>query len=196
MGRKLSDDEKALWNRVAKTATAREKPGHWFEGVENADPKQVEKPTLQPSRVFHPIPEFEVGSKAKLASEAASRMPVRRPLTMDQKTFGKMKSGKMRPEARIDLHGMTVDQAQGALTRFVMKAHGDGKRLVLVITGKGRDRDEGGPIPVRRGVLRQHLPQWCATPPLASVVLETAEAHMRHGGGGAFYLYLRRAGKT
>ena len=87
---------------------------------------------------------------------------------------------------------MRVDSAHPALVRFVMSAHASGKRLVLVITGKGKDRDEPGPMPVPRGVLRHQVPQWLSLPPLANVVLQVTPAHVSHGGGGAYYVYLRR----
>jgi DNA-nicking Smr family endonuclease len=111
---------------------------------------------------------------------------------MDRKTFGRMTRGKLKPEARIDLHGMTLDRAHGALTRFILSAHANGKRLVLVITGKGKDRDDAGPIPVRYGVLKHQVPHWLTTPPLSSAVLQVMPAHISHGGGGAYYVYLRR----
>ncbi|MDC0136610.1 Smr/MutS family protein [Sulfitobacter sp.] len=114
------------------------------------------------------------------------------PVQMDQKSFGKLKRGKLRPEGKIDLHGMTLDRAHPILTSFVMNAHAQGKRLILVVTGKGKMRDEGGPIPVRHGVLRHQVPQWLQMQPMKSVVLQIAQAHVSHGGGGAYYVYLRR----
>ena len=114
------------------------------------------------------------------------------PVQMDKKAFGKLKRGKLVPEGRIDLHGMTLDRAHPALTRFILSSHAQGRRLVLVITGKGKMRDEGGPIPVRYGVLRHQVPQWLSMPPLGSVVLQVSQAHISHGGGGAYYVYLRR----
>jgi DNA-nicking Smr family endonuclease len=114
------------------------------------------------------------------------------PVQMDSKAFGKLKRGKLHPEGRIDLHGMTLDRAHPALTKFILGSHAKGRRLVLVITGKGKLRDEGGPIPVRHGVLRHQVPQWLTMPPLASAVLQISQAHISHGGGGAYYVYLRR----
>ncbi len=77
-------------------------------------------------------------------------------------------------------------------TGFIMRAASEGKRLVLVITGKGKDRDEDGPIPIRRGVLRHQVPHWLSVPPLSQLVLQITAAHDRHGGGGAYYVYLKR----
>jgi DNA-nicking Smr family endonuclease len=87
---------------------------------------------------------------------------------------------------------MTLDRAHPILTGFVMNAHAQGKRLILVVTGKGKQRDEGGPIPVRHGVLRHQVPQWLQMQPMKYVVLQVAQAHVSHGGGGAYYVYLRR----
>ncbi|MEL6172865.1 MAG: Smr/MutS family protein, partial [Pseudomonadota bacterium] len=76
--------------------------------------------------------------------------------------------------------------------RFILDAQARGLRLVLVITGKGKNRDDQGPIPVRNGVLRHQIPQWLGMPPLSQAVLQISQAHQKHGGGGAYYVYIRR----
>ncbi|WP_371418219.1 Smr/MutS family protein [Roseivivax sp. THAF30] len=111
---------------------------------------------------------------------------------MDSKAFTRMKRGKLKPDARLDLHGMTLDRAHPALTRFIFASQARGHRLVLVITGKGQREDPYDPAPRRRGVLKTQVPQWLRMPPLATAVLQISEAHIRHGGGGAYYVYLRR----
>ncbi len=112
---------------------------------------------------------------------------------MDRRRFEKLRRGRLEPEARLDLHGMSSERAHGALLAFVLATHAEGLRLVLVITGKGRDAATEALAPQRRGVLRHSVPHWLAAPPLASKVLQLAPAHIRHGGGGAYYVYLRRA---
>ena len=64
-------------------------------------------------------------------------------------------------DARLDLHGMDQDQARAALHGFVDRAHAEGARAVLVITGKGVHGD---------GVLRRRVPEWLAEPPSRDVV--------------------------
>ena len=141
---------------------------------------------------------FEISARAQAYQSAHDVLPDIRervkkaPVQMDKKAHGKLKQGKLKPDAKIDLHGMTQDQAHPRLTAFVMKAYQNQKRLLLVVTGKGKPRDDGWPIPVRLGVLRHQVPQWLTTPPLAQLVLQISEAHLRHGGGGAYYVYLRR----
>lgn len=189
--RALRPDEEELWRKVARTATpmeGRAKPKKAFETKAVAPQKPASR---------EPIPPFEIGAKTgtstshhlapSLSDEVAAR-----PVRMDRKAFTKLKRGKSKPEARIDLHGMTAAVAHGALTRFILSAQADGKRLVLVITGKGRESESSGPIPTRTGVLRHQLPHWLDTPPLKNAVLQVTQAHQRHGGSGAFYVYLRR----
>ena len=110
---------------------------------------------------------------------------------MDRRRFDKLRRGRLDPEARIDLHGMTSERAHAVLTGFVRDAHARELRLVLVITGKGRP-DEAALAPRRHGILRHSVPHWLAAPPLAALILQVATAHQRHGGAGALYVYLRR----
>ena len=109
---------------------------------------------------------------------------------MDAKLHAKMSRGKLSPEARIDLHGLTLAEAHPELIRFVLNAHEAGLRLILVITGKGKQMWE--PIPRPTGALRHQVPHWLRLPPLGQAVLQVTEAHLKHGGTGAFYVYLRR----
>ncbi|GGE55322.1 Smr/MutS family protein [Actibacterium pelagium] len=191
--KKLSDEDKELWSRVAATT----KPLH------PARPKKTEVAfsVPKPPKVTNPrlpIEHFDVGARApthkppnSLASDPADHLRGQ-PVHMDRKTHGKMTRGKLQPEGRIDLHGKTLAQAHPALIRFILNAQSEGKRLVLVITGKGKHRDEPGPIPVKNGVLRHQVPQWLHQPPLLGCVLQITPAHQRHGGTGAYYVYLRR----
>jgi DNA-nicking Smr family endonuclease len=114
------------------------------------------------------------------------------PLRMDAKAFSKMKQGKLAPEARIDLHGMTMDRAFPVLSQFVLTSQARGLRLVLVITGKGQREDPYDPMPRRRGVLKTQVPQWLRLAPLSQAVLQVVQAHRSHGGEGAYYVYLKR----
>ncbi|MEO1000259.1 MAG: Smr/MutS family protein [Pseudomonadota bacterium] len=114
---------------------------------------------------------------------------------MDRRKAERLRRGRMEPEARLDLHGMTADRAHRALGGFLLRSHAAGHRLVLVITGKGRRSHEEGPMPRPTGVLRHALPHWLAEPGLRPLILSVTPAHHRHGGGGAWYVYLRRRGR-
>jgi DNA-nicking Smr family endonuclease len=189
--KKLSAEDLELWRKVTEQ-TRRTQPKKPKELFTSQPKKQV--------RVDAPrFPAFEVGSKPRKQPVAHDILPslsdrlASKPVQMDRKAFGRMKRGKLSPEGKIDLHGMTLEQAHPALNRFIMSAHSAGKRLVLVVTGKGKSGRDTGPIPLRKGVLKHQVPQWLTMPPLGQIVMQVTPAHISHGGDGAYYVYLRRA---
>jgi len=192
--RQLRPEEMALWQEVARRT---EPLGRKRKPATMTSAKSP-KPAEQDTGAAAPLPAFRLGETARSDGPGHDVLPgiteriAAAPVAMDRKSFQRLKRGKLTPEAKLDLHGMTLDRAHDALTGFILRAHGAGKRLVLVVTGKGKDRDSGGPIPVRNGVLRHNVPHWLRTAPLAPLVLQVTEAHIRHGGGGAYYVYLRR----
>lgn len=194
--RRLTPEERELWGRVASTAQALHSlPARAVDLPEAArpakPPPKKARPEVRDFRIGEAAPDFAF--RHDLAPSLADRL-AQAPIRMDRKAHRDMTRGKLKPEARVDLHGMTLAEAHPELIRFVQRAHGDGKRLVLVITGKGKRGSDDGPIPQRQGVLRHQVPQWLTQPPLGALILQVSEAHLRHGGSGAYYVYLRRAG--
>lgn len=189
--RKLTPEDQKLWDLVASRAEPLSK-----RSLPPA-PGSTPKPAAKPAPAKDPLPGFRVGEKVDhhgthdLLPSLAEQMG-RQSLRMDAKTHRHMTRGKLAPEARLDMHGMTLDRAHPELIRFILSSYDQGRRLVLVITGKGKDRDSGGPIPTRFGVLRHQVPQWLRLPPVGSVVLQVSPAAQKHGGHGAYYVYLRR----
>jgi DNA-nicking Smr family endonuclease len=189
--RSLTPEERELWQTVAQSA----RPMHRAPLLP-PDPPAPEPPVLHPARPR--LPAFALGEKAHSA-ERRDLAPTlaqalgQAPLRMDAKTHSRMTRGKLAPEARIDLHGMTLAEAHPELIRFILGAQAQGLRLVLVITGKGKAGQDMGPIPQRTGALRHQVPHWLRLPPLGAAVLQVSEAHLKHGGAGAYYVYLRRA---
>jgi DNA-nicking Smr family endonuclease len=189
--RHLSPEEADLWRSVARTA----RPIH-SQKLHLPDPP----PPVDPPPMAHAKPRlspFLLGEKHRTPekrdiSPSLPDLLGQAPLRMDANTHAKMTRGKLQPEARIDLHGLTLAEAHPELIRFILNAHSAGLRLVLVITGKGKRREDSGPIPQRIGALRHQVPQWLQLPPLGQAVLQVSEAHLKHGGGGAYYVYLRR----
>ena len=195
--RHLSREERQLWDRVARSVDP-------IERARSAQAPQPRKPeSRRPAKDVPPpdpaeaFPAFRIGSAAepRVVHDTVAPLGDRlraAPVRMDHKTYKRMVRGKQKPEGRIDLHGLTLDQAYPALISFILSAQQAEKRLVLVITGKGRRKDDDGPIPVRPGILRHQVPQWLRVAPLAQAVLEVRPAHLKHGGEGAYYVYLRK----
>lgn len=189
--RRLHPDEEHLWRRVAESVAPLHPPRCHPCTPAAARP---EGPPPEPLPAPGLPPDFAIGAHA--SGEGRSRnvtSPTASAPRMDGRAFLRMARGKLAPEARIDLHGMTLADARPALSGFILRGHSAGKRLVLVITGKGRGGPGDGPIPERPGILKRAVPQWLSAPPLSLLVLEVAEAHRRHGGSGAYYVYLRRS---
>lgn len=191
--RKLRPEEKELWQKVTHSATPL--PQALRRAAEPVKPtvrRKAEPETMDLPKAFG------IGTKVNTAGPSVSKPQTAsqaKPV-MDTKTYGKMRRGKLVPEGRIDLHGMTLDQAHPALTRFILTSHSRGFRLVLVITGKGQRDDPHDPMPRQRGVLKRQVPLWLRMAPLNTAVMDVSEAHIRHGGGGAYYVYLRRTARS
>lgn len=190
--RGLSAEERQLWEKVAKSTTPLDPPAR------NLSLPEIEGPKPAPTVPRERISAFRIGEKAchkphppQPSTDLSSRL-AQAPVRMDHGAYRKLVRGKLKPDARIDLHGMTIAQAHPALIRFVFSAYDRGDRLVLVITGKGKERDSDTPIPIKVGILRHQVPSWLHAPPLGALVLDIREAHQRHGGGGAYYVYLKR----
>lgn len=201
MTRRLSDEDQEIWARVAATTRRLQlspDPAPTLHQAPQPDPRGP--PPSVSAATARTAPRHVPGTDRKprmsgqldLAPSLEDRLSVQ-PRQVDAALDRRLSRGKQLPEARLDLHGMTRDQARQALTGFLLSARARGQRLVLVITGKGRSRpDDDLAVPSRPGALRHDLPQWLQMPPLNAMVLDLRLAHRRHGGAGAFYIYLRR----
>ncbi|HEX6977892.1 MAG TPA: Smr/MutS family protein [Alphaproteobacteria bacterium] len=123
------------------------------------------------------------GGGQPVAKPAAAR-PEPNP-GLDRRTAMRLRRGDIPIERRLDLHGMTQADAHAALDRFVRRAWADGKRMLLIITGKGSVIAGGG-------VLRRYVPGWLTAGEHAARVLRIETARPQHGGSGAYYVLLRR----
>ena len=85
-------------------------------------------------------------------------------------------------EARLDLHGMTRNEAHKALETFLCTQKIRGTRCVLVITGKGHGKGDG------LGILKRKVPLWLE---VSKMVRSWSTASLRDGGEGALYVYIK-----
>ncbi len=168
----LSDEDRILWNRVARTVTAY--PG------KSAEPATKRPRTAQPepdrSKVRKP-PAQQAGPAAR--PPAGDLQPI------DRSVYRKLSRGRLPLDATIDLHGMTQREAHSLLYRFLVGARERGLRHVLVITGKGRSNDG-------EGVLRRAVPLWLSMPEFSGLASGVQPASRGHGGEGALYIRLKK----
>ncbi|TGQ34996.1 Smr/MutS family protein [Mesorhizobium sp. M00.F.Ca.ET.216.01.1.1] len=170
---RLSEDDRVLWNLVARTA----KPlkGRTAVEIPNLGPE------IDDTAKSAPPPAQAAGAAAGVAKPKAQHVSH----ALDEPTLEKLSKGRLPIEGRVDLHGLTQDQAYSLLFSFLHRAHAGGIRYVLVITGKGSS--SGGD-----GVLRRAVPAWLSTPAFRPLVSSHDHAARNHGGSGALYVRLRR----
>lgn len=192
--RVLSPGEKAEWRKIARSVTPID------ESRTRSLEEEIALPKARPEK-----------PKPQNRSRPPSKKPARRanhphpphhhvPVPVDRGAERRHRRGKLELDARIDLHGLTQDQALSTLTHFLRMAWSEGYRNVLVITGKGlsqRDREDAPwDYPEKPGVLRRKLPEWLGNSTLRQWVSGYSSAHTRHGGAGAFYVTLRVSPKS
>jgi DNA-nicking Smr family endonuclease len=185
--RALGSVERALWRAAMRDVEPL--PGHALPPEPKpvaADPVPAEPAPAKPA----PLPR---GRPLPVPTELPVLTYARTP-GLDRRTSERLKRGQMPIEARLDLHGMTQDQARHSLDGFITHAYDRGLRAVLIITGKGlkpraRDAEPWDPAP---GVLKHQTPRWLNEAPNRARVLAFTAAQPRDGGSGALYVLIRR----
>lgn len=180
--RRLSEDEHALWQGVARSVSPLRKRR---KSAAAAEDKAVE-----------PVPKSPAKSPVRqtvkpVAAPAASHRPAAPPplASLPRKLKHRIARGNHPIDGRLDLHGLTQADAHAALLHFLRVRQARGAKLVLVITGKGaRSADAHG----ERGVLKRMVPLWLRLPEFRSFIVGFEHASTAHGGEGALYVTLRR----
>ena len=178
-GRKLTDEEKRIWEAAARHVRR-------FEHAETPEPVMVKSVQRQ----------TDVASTSKTVAKDASNGPSPRPpnkaarpskpqpsKVQNRQNERRVRRGKQTITASFDLHGFNQEDAWRALPQFLAREQRRGSRCVIIITGKGRYGE---------GVLRRNFLHWIETKEARHLISGYAPAHQRHGGGGAWYVYLRK----
>jgi len=192
--RVLSEEERALWDSVARqTKPLRKKSRLAKTSLAKASAAKplAAKPPLAPSSSMQAVAKPAAAARPKPSPPPAQPgKPAAPPLVaIGRRGRSRLSRGKDEIEARLDLHGMTQIRAHHALLGFLHRAHSSGMTFVLVITGKGKV----GSAEQERGVLRRQVPHWLGMPEFRALVVGFEEAHIGHGGEGALYVRVRRA---
>ena len=193
-GRRPAQEELEDWNDSLNDRPLRNRDAV----IGKREDRSASEPPSRPPKLPPAIPEeFDIGISAEEAPERPRAQAVRASgraadIALDRKLLRLMKTGKQAPEAKLDLHGLGRIEAESAVRRFVRNCRGKDMRLLLVITGKGREKRADGPIPEKTGILKLSLPVWLGAPPLSEMVQSHCPAHPVHGGSGAFYVFLKR----
>jgi len=110
---------------------------------------------------------------------------------IDKATLRRFKREEFRVEEVLDLHGLNEDAAFVKVDDFIARCYNEGKRCVIIVTGKG-GMHEDTDIFAPRGILRKQVPQWLNMPRLRAMILVYKTTSERLGGSGALYILLKR----
>ena len=127
--RGLSEEERALWESVAKQVKPlrkRHRASKSPVAATEADTKVAPKPAASPRHV----------APARIVAPSKPEPPPLAPIGRRERSH--LSRGRKEIDARLDLHGMTQTRAHRALFGFLQRAHHDGLTFVLIITGKGK----------------------------------------------------------
>lgn len=104
---------------------------------------------------------------------------------IDNSVLKNIKRRKFDLDASLDLHGKTLDVAFVQFVNFINSSYDNGKRNVLVITGKGNPEKN-------TGVIKQNFYSWLNHESVSDKILYVNFALLKDGGDGAFYILLRK----
>lgn len=184
--RELTAEERVLWR-------------HYTRDVERFTP-DIKIPTLNTPEDKRGEKRFEIKVPSKNNFKKNNQTAATKYEDLkdkDQNWAKKLSGGKVKPEGKIDLHGMTCVVAHEKLFTYLERAQSNGKRVILVITGKGGpknnyDEYRFSDYENSLGVLRREVPLWLSGGAMRQLVLSFQDARRSDGGTGALYVVLKR----
>jgi DNA-nicking Smr family endonuclease len=177
----LAEDDTELFRRAMSDA----KPLNSDKRAPLPDRKTKPRRRISRDDIRHesePAFQQSSGPDFSVDDEIDDSMRFNRP-SVSHRTMRKLSRGGYRVEAELDLHGMTVAEAELRLTEFIGRWLAEGRECVQVVHGKGLGSGTRGPV-LKRGVNRW-LRQW-------DNVLAFVPSRQADGGSGAVYVLLRR----
>ena len=188
--RGMSAEDAALWQAVTRDI----KP-LFADGKPQAAPTAKAKPPEKPKTSnAKPDPSGKPQPPPLTPRRRSEEPKVPAPASLDRRTHKKVARGHVGIDSRIDLHGMRQEEAHRLLRTFLRQAQARGDRVVLVITGKGKERggDAAWWEARETGILKRVVPRWLHEADLRSIVVGFDWASQAHGGEGALYVRLRK----
>ena len=172
------DGDKALWRKVLQGVKplVKRSPANASAAPKPAAPERAKPVQRAPAASVRPTAQQQSRVRDLNHGERVD---------LDRRSAERLSRGRLPIEGRLDLHGLTQAAAADRLAKFLGRAQGEGKRCVLVITGKGGTGE-------RPGVLREQVPRWLNQQPNRAMVLAFDYARPQHGGQGALYVLLKR----
>ena len=106
--------------------------------------------------------------------------------------FSKKKNKKIKT---FDFHGFSLDEANATINKLIQESYKNGVRKLVIVTGKGIHSDnEKNPYSSKDlGILKYSIPEYIKNnSELMKLINEIKDANIEDGGGGAFYIFLKK----
>ena len=113
---------------------------------------------------------------------------------LPNKDFNHQKKKNLKTRS-IDLHGYSLDEANKTIEEFIQNAYSENVNKLIVVTGKGlHSENEKDPyISKELGILKYSVPEFISNNTnLMNIINEITDAEIEDGGGGAFYIFLKK----
>ena len=121
--------------------------------------------------------------KIKNNSKELPKLKLGEMSVLSKKNIRDFNKGNVFIENKLDLHGFNQEDAKNLLEDFINQSIENGKRLILIITGKGKEGE---------GVIKNNIISWLNNKSLRNKILAVNHASKKHGGSGAIYILLRK----
>ena len=109
-------------------------------------------------------------------------------INVEKNKLKRIKSGRINIEGTIDLHGFSLKEAKAHLQLFVGESFQRNKRLLLIITGKGKNSKPN--IHGKKYTIKSEIKKWLLEDFYRNKVQYISKASDKHGGDGAYYFFL------
>jgi DNA-nicking Smr family endonuclease len=95
----------------------------------------------------------------------------------------------------IDLHGYSLEEANKSIEDFIIKSYQEKINKLIVVTGKGiHSQNVKDPyVSKDLSILKYSVPEFISNNKnLMKIIYEMKDAKIEDGGGGAFYIFLKK----
>ena len=119
-------------------------------------------------------------------------------ITSEEKVIDKDSKSNLKTRQKnkyIDLHGYTLEAANKKIENIIIESYLEKIKKIIIITGKGlHSQNEKNPYASKDlSILKYSIPEFIKNnPALIKLINKIEEASIEDGGGGAFYIYLKK----
>ena len=186
------DNNRVIWeefvsqNKIKKNYSRRGSIS--FNVVDHRAPDVVEEFRSNPKADIKTQP---LERKNYFGKSILSLIAPRTDIDIERSKLRRIKNGKIIIEGTLDLHGLSLAEAESMLRLYVGDGFRQKKRLLLIITGKGSNSKPN--IHGKTLTIKSELKNWLSDSFYSDKVQYISKALDRHGGEGAYYFFLKKS---